>query len=146
MKIDSRFISTPTRVFALLVIYGTGFALGRRGVVLNIWDTDVDDDLPRSVCNGMDSRLWGDLGTEEVQAATNVAYLEVGPEAHNPRELFKPLFLGLLWLIKRSRVGDVAVILVQLFRDEVQVPLSESLTPFVHELYLRGIQVFRVRH
>jgi len=40
----------------------------------------------------------------------------------------------------------VAIVLVQAIRDMGQVPLFESLTPFVHEFYLWGIGVCWVRH
>ena len=57
MKIDSRFISTPIEVFALLVIYGINGTLSACNADLNVWGTDVNDDLLLCVCDGMDSRL-----------------------------------------------------------------------------------------
>ena len=68
--------------------------------------------------------------------------LKFGPKADNPRKLLKPLLSGLLRFVKRSRVSGVAIVLVQVLGDKVQVPLLESLTPAVHEFNLWGIGAF----
>ena len=57
MKIVSRLMSTPTEVFALLVTCGVDIKLSRRGVDLNVWYTDVRDDLARGFNDGMDGLL-----------------------------------------------------------------------------------------
>jgi len=71
MMTDSRIISTPTDVFALVVSCGVGVTLGRSGVDLNIWDTHVKDDLPRSICDGMDGRLQEELSLGEVDSSSS---------------------------------------------------------------------------
>ena len=103
----------------------------------------MNDDLPRSFCNGVDGWLRGGLRHHTgIQGVTDIAHLKASPEAHNPGELFKPLFSGLLRLTKRSRVSGVTIFLVQGLGDMIQIPPSESLTPLVHEFYLRGIGGF----
>ena len=146
MKIDSRFISTPIKVFALLVICRVGTS-GRCGGDPNAWDTDVNDDLPRGVYDRMNAWLCEDLTTaKELLVTTDITYLELSPEAHHPRELFKPLLSGLFWLAERSRVSDMSIVLVQILRDKTQVPLLKSPTPFVHKLDLWRFGTFWVGH
>ena len=58
IKIDSRLISTPTEVLALFVIYETNATLSAWDADLNVLATDVNDNLPWSICDGMDGRLW----------------------------------------------------------------------------------------
>ena len=53
--------------------------------------------------------------------------------------MFKPLLSGLLWPAERSRVSDVAVVLVQYFRDAIYIFRSECLSPFLDEFGLWGI-------
>ena len=48
-----------------------------------------------------------------VGAVTYITYLMVGPKAENIRDMPKPLLSGLLWPAERSRVGCVAIVLVQ---------------------------------
>ena len=62
MMIDSRITSTPSVVFALLVTYRVGARYLRRcDVDLSTWNTDVKDDLPWSLRDGMDGRLRKEL-------------------------------------------------------------------------------------
>ena len=70
-----------------------------------------------------------------------MTYLEVGPKADNTCELLEPLLSCLLWPTERSRVGGMAIVLVQDLGDKVQVPLSEPLAPFAHEFDLRRFGV-----
>lgn len=44
---------------------------------------------------------------------TNLTYFVVSPKAENTRDMVKPLLSGLLWPTNRSRVGRVAIVLVQ---------------------------------
>ena len=81
-----------------------------------------------------------------VRAVTDMTYLEFGPKADNPRKAVKPLFSGLLWPANGPRVSDMAIVLVQVLCDEVQVPLLESVTPLVHEFDLGGLGAFFVGH
>ena len=45
-------------------------------------------------------------------AALKITYLPLGPEAEKPRQIFKYLLFGSFWLAKRSRVHDIAIVLV----------------------------------
>ena len=147
MKIDSRFTSTPIEVFVLLVTCGVGVTLSGCGVDLKVLDTDVKDDLAWGVYHRMDGLLREGLSHSEGDpVTTNTIHLLLGPEADDFRDVFKPLFSGLLWLAEGSRVSSMAVVFVQGFRDEVQIPLFECLTPFVDEFDLWGIGVFWVGH
>jgi hypothetical protein len=56
---------------------------------------------------------------------------------------FFPVFL---WFTERSRIKDVAKVLVQGFRDSVDVVLMECLTPFVNEFGLGGFEFYSVNH
>ena len=78
---------------------------------------------------------------KRVRAVVNVAYLVLSHEAGNTCEVLKPLLSGLVWLTERSRKGCVAIVLVQLLRDKVQVLLFETLTPFAYEFDLWGIGI-----
>ena len=73
---------------------------------------------------------------KRVLAVVNVAYRVLSHEGENASVVFKPLLSGLFWLTKRSREGCVAIVLVQVLRDKVQVLLFESLTPFAYEFDL----------
>ena len=57
MRIDSWTTPTPSEVSTLIVICEVGSALGGCSVDLNIWSTDVNDDPPGSLYDGMDDRL-----------------------------------------------------------------------------------------
>ena len=59
-------MSTPIEVFALLVTCEVGITLSRRGVDLNAWDADMNDDLPRGVYDEMDGWLQDGLNRGEV--------------------------------------------------------------------------------
>ena len=136
MKIDSRCISTPIEVFVSLVACGVGTGLSRCGADLNVWDTDVNDDLSRGIYDGMDGFLRRGLNDGEGVSANDLAYLLLGPKAENPRNMFKPLLSGLFWPAEGSRVSDLAIILVQALRDEIRVFLFECLAPCVDKFEL----------
>jgi hypothetical protein len=75
--------------------------------------TNVNDDFPRSVCDETEDRLWKRLSCGKWSLTPNITYLRVGgPEAGYPRPPFKPLLFCLLWSTKRSRIRDVAKVLV----------------------------------
>ena len=85
-----------------------------------------------------------DLATAKgVPVVTNITYLLFGPEVDNPRDMFKPVFFGLLWLADGSRVSGTTKVLVHTLRDKVHVFLLESLFPFVDEFDLWGIGAFQ---
>lgn len=86
------------------------------------------------------------VAARSVRRATDITCHKFGPKADNPRKLLKPLLSSLLWFVKRSRVSCVAIVLVQVLGDKVQVPLLESLTPSVHEFNLWGIGAFWLGH
>ena len=79
---------------------------------------------------------------KRVRVVFNVAYLTLSHKAENALELCKPLLFVLLGLTERSWVVCVAIVLVQMLRDKVQVPLFESLTPLVYEFDLCRIGGF----
>jgi len=79
---------------------------------------------------------------ERIPVTTNITHIVVGPKAENARDMFKPLLSGLLWPTNRSRVGCVAIVLVQGLCDKAQVPLLESPVPFKHKFDLWGIGGF----
>ena len=70
-----------------------------------------------------------DLAMAKSPAATNITHLPVGPKLENTRNLFKRLLFGVLWPAKRSRVSGMAIILVQVLRDRLQVLRCPRLTP-----------------
>ena len=74
--------------------------------------------------------------------ATSIIYLPLGPEVEKLHKILKILLFGPLWLTKRSRVNDVAIVLMQVLRDKVHVPRLESVKPFVEYFDLRGIGGF----
>ena len=136
MKIDSRCISTPIEVFVSLVACGVGAGLSGCGADLNVWDTDVNDDLSRGIYDGMDGFLRRGLNDGEGVPANDVTYLLLGPKAENPCNMFKPLLSGLLWPANGSRVSNMAIVLVQALRDEIRVFLFECLAPCVDKFEL----------
>ena len=74
--------------------------------------------------------------------ATSIIYLPLGPEVEKLHKILKILLFGPLWLTKRSRVNDVAIVLMQVPRDKVHVPRLESVEPFVEDFDLWGIGGF----
>lgn len=48
---------------------------------------------------------------------------------------------SLLWLIERSGVNSTTEVLVQVFLEELNIPLPESAIEFIEELDLRGAGV-----
>lgn len=77
---------------------------------------------------------------------TNIAYLVLSPEIRYLRDVFKPLLSGLLWLPKRSRVKNMAIILVQALCDKVQVLVAECMCPFEDKFGLWRIGAFWAGH
>jgi len=103
-------------------------------------NTDVSDDLIRSLNDGMDSRLPEELvKAKGVRVVTNVTCLMVSPVVETLPEVCKPLLLGFLWHTDGLGVCVVTIVFVQGFRDEVEILCLESPTPFVHEFDFRGI-------
>ena len=90
----------------------------------------------------------GSVAAKGVRGATNITYPRPisAPGADKPPEPCKPLLFGFLLFTERFRVTEVAVILVQCIRDNIQIPLLESLSPFVDELDLWGIGTLWVNH
>jgi hypothetical protein len=88
------------------------------------------------------------VAAKGVQGTTNITYPRFvgGPKAEPLPEPFKPLLFGFLFFTKRFRVTDVAIVLVQGTRENVQIPRSESPSPFVDEFDLWGIGVLWVSH
>ena len=68
-----------------------------------------------------------------------MTHVVLGPDAVEPRDVFKPLLSGFLWPTERSRVGDLAIVLMQGFCDKVYILRFECLGPFVGEFDLWGI-------
>ena len=53
------------------------------------------------------------IAAKENQGATDITYLRVGgPKADKPRPTFKLFLFCLLWVTKRFRVSDEAIVLV----------------------------------
>jgi hypothetical protein len=72
-----------------------------------------------------------------------MAYLaKLNGRAENLRHTSKPLISVQRWLSEGSRVNDVAKVLVQGFREKVQVPLQESPIEFGDEFDFRGVVAF----
>ena len=111
-----------------------------RGLIRKGWNTDVNYDPPRGFYNGMDGRLqnrfsWG----KQVRVARGMAYIKPSGKGDNPCDLFKPLLFVLFRVAHRSGVNHAAKVLVHRFRENVHIPLQESLIPFVYEFDLRGV-------
>jgi len=68
-----------------------------------------------------------------VREVADVTYLVVGPKGEEPRGIFKELLFVLVRPTKRSRVGDLAKVLVQRLGENVQVLLFESFSQFENE-------------
>lgn len=77
-----------------------------------------------------------------VSVTTSIIYLPLGPEVEKLHKILKILLFGPLRLAKRSRVNDVAIVLMQVLRNKVHVPRLESVKPFVEDLDLWGIEGF----
>ena len=84
--------------------------------------------------------------TKRDPVAIKTPYLPLSPEVENPGHILKPLLFCFLRLAERSRVHDIAIVLVQALRDAIHVPRVKCLKPFVDEFDLWGIRAFRVRH
>ena len=65
----------------------------------------------------------------EAQQIAEKAYLHLSPKGENLLHLRNPLFLVLHWPVKRTGVGDMAKVLVQVFREVVWVLFLETATP-----------------
>ena len=98
----------------------------------------MNDDLPRSFYDRVGGRLWeGDSATaKEVRLSIRIIYHRFGPLGDFLTEVSDELVFGLDWLVNGSRVGDMAIVLVQGLLENVQVPVLESLAPFLYELDL----------
>lgn len=77
-----------------------------------------------------------DLAAAEVRLAANITYLDLGAMGVNMTESSQELVFALIFLVKGSGVGDMAVVLVQGLLDECQVLLLECLFPILDELDL----------
>ena len=111
MVMDSRVRSIRIVVFVLTVTYEVSTTLNICGADLNVWGTDVKDDLPWSVCDGMNGHLREYLATaKELEGATEMTYLRAVPKATNGLDMFKPLLSGFLRLTNGSRVTGMMVV------------------------------------
>jgi hypothetical protein len=90
----------------------------------------------------------GSVAAKGVRGATAITYPRPvdSPGADKLPEPCKPLLFGFLFFTKRFRVTEVAMVLVQGIRDNVQIPLLESPSPFVDEFDLWGIGALWVNH
>ena len=68
------------------------------------------------------------------------------PETGNLRHVLKILISGFLREAHSVRISEMAIVLVQVFRDKVHIHLYETLTPFVHEFHLGRFGVFCAGH
>lgn len=94
-------------------------------------------DFPRS--NGRSAFPRG-IEPQKVLISIEMIYLRpLGRAAERLRHFFKPLVSVQRWLAERPWVNDPAEVLVHEFRDEVQIPINESLIPFVDEFDLGGV-------
>ena len=73
-------------------------------------------------------------------------YLKLGPDVVDPRNVLKIPLFGLLLRAKRSRVEDMAIVLVHALRDRVQVPRLDCLQPFVDKFDLWGTGACWIGH
>jgi len=88
----------------------------------------------------------GLAAAKEVRSAAKITYLGFGPESEALADGFEPLLFGLLWLVERSGVDDMTIVLVQTLREKVPVFLLESPAPFLQEFGLRRSEAFEVGH
>ena len=75
---------------------------------------------------------------KRVLEVIDMTYTVFGPKGDVLPDFFEPLLFVLLWFTKRLRVGNVAIVPVQVFGENVQVHLSESFAPISQEFGLRG--------
>jgi hypothetical protein len=75
-----------------------------------------------------------------------MVHLIIDPKGEYPLHVLEVLLFALLWHTERSGVRDMTIVLVQMRRDKVYIPLHESTTPFVHEFDVRGFGVLLPRH
>ena len=88
----------------------------------------------------MDGRLRTGLARYEVWWKL-IVYLVVDPDANNLRHVLKILRSRFVRQAQRFRISDMAIVLVQVFCNDVHVHLHEPVTPFVHEFHLRRFGV-----
>jgi len=83
---------------------------------------------------------------KEVRSTAKITYLGFGPENEVLIDTFEPLLFGLFWLVERSGVDDMAIVLVQTLREKVPVLLLESPAPSLQKFGLRRSEAFEVGH
>ena len=76
---------------------------------------------------------------KDVRAATGFDYLKAGGKLDDPFELFEPLLFVLYRLIERSGVSVATEVGIQVFPDEVDVPLLDCGMEFFQDLFLSGV-------
>jgi len=120
------------------VNYRGGITLRRCGLSLSIRDTDVTDDLPRSLRDRVEGYLWEvDLAAvREVRLTAKIAYLGFSPLRDNLTEIFDVLVFVAGPSTNGLGVGDLAKVLMQAPLEKVDVPDFEASEPFFHELDL----------
>jgi len=113
-------------------------ALSRCGLNLSIRDTDVTNDLPRSLRDRVEGYLWEvDLAAvREVRLTAKIAYLGFSPSRDNLMEVFDVLVFVAGASTNGLGVGDLAKVLMQPLLETVEVPGFETTEPFFHELDL----------
>ena len=79
-------------------------------------------------------------------ATGTTTHLVAGGKADELREMSNGLLSVSLQMAQRSGVSAMAEVLMQVFRDELQVSLLESPTPLVYEFQLRGFGIVGNRH
>lgn len=89
---------------------------------------------------GRDSVRCPEVGRELIN------YFIIGPKVDNPGHVLEVLPSSLLRHPERSGVNDMAIVIVQVFRDMIYIPVYESLTPIVHKFDLRGFGTFLAGH
>ena len=77
-------------------------------------------------------------GGKQARVAMGMAYIKPSGNADNPCDLFNPLLFVLFRVAHRSGVNYAVKVLVHMFRENVHIPLQESLIPFGYEFDLRG--------
>jgi hypothetical protein len=90
------------------------------------------------VCCGRNSARW--------KKATGITHLKLGRDVDDLGKMPKPLLFGLHGLTERSGIGVTAEVLVQRFREDVQVLLLEPDIPFAHKFELGGFGVLENGH
>lgn len=66
-------------------------------------------------------------------------YLNPSSKAHNPSHISQPILFVLCRLAHGPGINLAVKILVQIFIEDVQILVFESLIPFLYEFDLRGV-------